>query len=105
MTRLKPRSSLVPIAKLASIALVVLIAVEVFGLPHLRVSYQYTGPSSDPSILRARYWSVTGPRDANYSEMGDSMTVIALFPVEPSLRTRGLDAMRRLWSQAIDRAE
>lgn len=77
-------------------------AVEWFGVPHLRGSYRYRGPASDPTILDATYWSVTGQRHVSYAQMGDTMPVVAFLPLETSLVDRGRGALSAAWAAAAD---
>ena len=81
---------------------VVLIATEIWGLPHLRTTYEYRGPAKNPTIISATYWSVTGPRRVHYSEIGDNMPVVAMLPLEKSLLIYAKEALASILSYAAD---
>lgn len=98
MRRLRPKSSLRPIATYACVAIAILAAVEVFGMPHIRWSYRYTGSAEHPDIISARYWSLTGAVDVHRVEMGERMPFIALLPLDPPLHVRIWRGLRSLAS-------
>lgn len=84
------------------LAAIIVAFVEFLGLPHLRVSYDYRGPADNPSIIAARYWSVTGTREVHYLEMGDRMPLVALFHLDRSVFSYGLDAVSWSWSYVTE---
>ena len=77
---------------------IIAVFIEFMGLPHLRVSYDYRGPADDPTIIAARYWSVTGTREVHYLEIGDRMPLVALFHLDRSVLAYGRDAVSWSWS-------
>jgi len=85
------------------IAVVLALFVEIAGLPHLRVSYEYRGRASDPTIISAQYLSITGMRRVGFTEMpSGSMPLVALLPLERSLIDYGRNVSATVWSYARD---
>lgn len=68
----------------AFVAVVAFVFVEVFGVPHLRVTYAYSGSASSPTVVSASYWSVTGPIE----RVGGDHPLVKVIPLETPLRDR-----------------
>lgn len=75
---------------------VALLFAEIFGVPHLRVSYTYTGSYSSPVYLSAEYWSITGPVD----RAGGELPLIKIIPLEVPMRERARRAAGRFYAWA-----
>ena len=80
------RPGLARLRNLLIVAVLLVVSVEFLGVPHLRFTYEYRGPASAPTILRARYWSVTGTKDATAGQYGNGCPLIAFIPAERSIR-------------------
>ena len=88
MDRLKPRSSLKRIGTFVLIAIVIAVAADIVGLPHLR--WQYTSTGSGSTVLRAEYWSVTGRQSLGGPMARGRAPLIKIMRPKPPVHVRVL---------------
>lgn len=67
------------------LSVIVLVMVDLFGLPHVRF---------DESN---RYWSVTGSRDVQASSDGSLQSRVIFLPLDPPLTSYARNAAYRVW--------
>jgi len=54
-----------------------------YGVPALRVTYQYSPSPGERYITSARYWTLTGWRE---SEIGEDCPIVRFYPLSECLR-------------------
>lgn len=64
------------------VVVLIIFGVEFYGVPYLRVNYQYRGTQSNKQIISASYYSVLGRRDAVAGELGEGCPFIVFIALE-----------------------
>lgn len=80
-----------------------LLFIEFAGVPHMRVTYTYTGRSSASRMLAAQYWGPFGGKPAQAGQYGEGCPLIVLIPLEKSLVSYAREAAIAAWQSASAR--
>ncbi len=74
------------------------ILAEIFGLPSLRMTYEYRGRYSSRRILSGTYWNIAGSERVEAGEHSAGCPLVLLIPFEKPLHHRMVDWWRSLFS-------
>ncbi len=64
------------------VVVLIIFGVKLYGVPYLRVTYQYRGTQSNKQINSASYYSVLGRRDAVAGEFSEGCPLVLFIPLE-----------------------
>ena len=81
---------------LTTVAIMVLIFVQLFGVPHLRMQYRSRG--SHDNIVAANYWSITGTQAGTMREGEQGFPIVALIPLDKPLWSLAGERIAALWA-------